>query len=92
MDIAKSASTYDNWLLEIFPSASQNHWPNALALVHKVEHLRWMLHEVQEFIQRDNHSKAVRWLGFVEGSMVQLGLVPLAKIQFYDVQSAIENS
>jgi hypothetical protein len=47
-----------------------------------------MIGEVRGYIQHGNGLKATRWLGYIEGSLVQLGLITLEAIQLLDVESS----
>jgi hypothetical protein len=88
---SKFATYYDDVLLKVLPQAQVLRHQQPESLVHQVEHLRWMLHEVEEFLAKDNTLRAIRWIGYVEGSMVQLKLLSVSEIQYYSVLSGISN-
>lgn len=77
--------TYDTWLIRLIPHAGVFRQHKGDTLFLKVEHLRWMIHEAQQMVSRGNLEKALRWMGFIEGSLVQLGIVTLEEIQVTDI-------
>jgi hypothetical protein len=46
-----------------------------------------MIEETRSVLEQGRVDRASRWLGFIEGSLVQLGLASLEDIQMLDVES-----
>jgi hypothetical protein len=87
--IPKLLDTYQKWLTTWFEVESlpiERH-TNPTTLWDRIGHLMWMINECRVFEEHGNSYKAIRWIGFIEGSLVQLGLAPLADIQMTDVVS-----
>lgn len=40
-----------------------------------LNHLLWMLNEIPSLIKQERKEKAMRWLGFVQGSLFTMGLI-----------------
>lgn len=90
--ISRLLEQYDQLLIEHFPTAKVSRKPTSSStpLLGEVEHLRWMIQETRQLMAEDNASRmnrASRWLGFIEGSLVQLGLATIEGIQMSDVES-----
>lgn len=81
--------TYDGWIIRLIPSANVARHPRAETLLHKAEHLRWMAQEGIMMVERGNLEKATRWMGYIEGSLVQLGFATLEEIQMLDILSYV---
>lgn len=83
---------YEDLLIQFFPTAKSARRSSSLVpLIAVVEHLRWMIDEIRTQIQNGNTIKANRWIGYVEGSIVQLGLVTLEEVQMLDVETAFHS-
>ena len=72
-----------------FPGVAPARNPSAVLLGPTVQHLRWMVQESLRFIEKGRTHEAARWLGYIEGSMVQLRIVEVKVLQFSDVLSHI---
>jgi hypothetical protein len=83
---------YEELLIKFFPMATSARRSSSLVpLIAAVEHLRWMIDEIRVQLQNGNTIKANRWIGYVEGSLVQLGLVTLEEVQMLDVETAFHS-
>jgi len=78
-------SSYDACIVKLFPNVGIERRQHGSTLRHQIEHLRWMLHECSNMVARDKLDKATRWLGYVEGSLVQLRVITLEEVQYHDV-------
>ena len=79
---------YDSRLTATFPGAKVSREPDAvIPILGEVSHLRWMIQETQSTLEQGRVDRASRWLGFIEGSLVKLGLASLEDIQMLDVES-----
>jgi hypothetical protein len=90
--ISRLLEQYDQLLIEHFPTAKVSREPTlSTPLLGEVEHLRWMIQETRQLMARfgppSRMNRASRWLGFIEGSLVQLGLATIEGIQMSDVES-----
>ena len=85
--LTKLLDSYSKRITDIFPDADVRRNPDPLNLVQAVAHLMWMLDVCRGQIILGRIDKATRWLGFVEGSMVQLRLITIAEILLLDVES-----
>lgn len=80
---------YDNRITAAFPSVEPIRKGNpTIPLMATAEHLRWMIVETRKVLDQGRVDKAARWVGFIEGSMVQIGLATLEDIQMLDVESS----
>jgi len=81
---------YDSRLIATFPSATVSRKPDAvIPILGEASHLRWMIAETRSVLEQGRLERAARWLGFIEGSLVQLGLASVEDIQMLDVESFI---
>lgn len=53
----------------------------------RLEHLRWMCVQINDFVQTGQHDKANRWLGFVQGSMWTHGRITIDVLRKINKQS-----
>jgi hypothetical protein len=83
-------TTYEVMLQEKFPASicERRRPQGALLLLDRVCHLRWMIHEALGHIRHNQIYRAARWAGYIEGSLVQLGIVPLEEVQMLDIMSS----
>jgi hypothetical protein len=80
---------YDSRVTATFPGAPVSRKPDAvIPILGEAGHLRWMIAETRGALEQGRLDRAARWLGFIEGTLVQLGLATLEDIQMLDVESS----
>lgn len=47
----------------------------------RLEHVRWMCHQVHEFVDVGLIDKANRWIGFIQGVLLRVGLFTLEELK-----------
>ena len=88
LHIPRLLDHYDARLAAIFPSATVSRKPDTVVpLLGEASHLRWMIKETRGVLLQGRVDRASRWLGFIEGSLVQLGIASIEDIQVLDVES-----
>ena len=89
--MAKLLDHYDLRLVTTFPTAQINRKGSDTIPLHaQAEHLRWMIAETRTVLEQGRIERASRWLGFIEGSLVHLGLATLEDIMLFDVVYTLE--
>ena len=79
---------YDSRVTATFPTATVSRKPDAvIPILGEASHLRWMIEETRNVLGQGRLDRTSRWLGFIEGSLVQLRLASLEDIQMLDVES-----
>jgi len=49
--------------------------------ISKLAHLRWMITEINSFMEEDRMYKANRWLGFIQGMLFSMGISTLQELK-----------
>lgn len=75
--------------LSIYPNNGLVRHPELESLPKTIEHLRWMIGQSRDLVKNGRPDKALRWLGFIEGSIVQLGIFTLREVQLIDVEVSL---
>jgi hypothetical protein len=80
---------YDHRIVTAFPTVQPcRKGDQTIPLMATAEHLRWMVEEIRKMLDQGRVERAARWTGFIEGSLVQIGLASLEDIQMLDVESS----
>lgn len=92
--ILRLVQEYEDQIHSHFPSAVATRRPDDLMLLSRIEHLLWMIATIRQMLDpnkavRGQVARSARWLGFIEGSLVQLGLLTQSNMQMMDIRSAI---
>lgn len=92
--VLRLVDRYESCLKRHFPTATAARKSTRYPLGAQIDHLLWMLQEAKVFVTDSNDevkqaTRAYRWLGFVEGSLVQLGIITQGEIQMLDVEAQL---
>ena len=91
MSIQNLLCIYETRINTLFPGAvAARQSSHTVPLWATMEHLLWMIESSHTHIASGRTSKAFRWLGYLEGTLVSLGVMTVAEIQFLDIRSAID--
>lgn len=81
---------YDHRITTAYPTVEPlRKGDQTIPVLATAEHLRWMVVEIRKMLDQGRVERAARWTGFIEGSLVQLGLASLEDIQMLDVETSI---
>ena len=47
----------------------------------QLEHIRWMCHQIHEFVPAGKIDKANRWIGFIQGVLFKMGRFTLEELK-----------
>jgi hypothetical protein len=62
--------------------------PTAVTISQQLRHVAWMCQETRKFVQAGETEKAMRWLGFIQGTLWSHGVYTIGEMREHNMPTA----